>query len=124
MDYNETDRIYIHDLTIPCLIGINEDERLAKQEININIILEADIKKACESDDIKDTVDYKKLKVKIVDHIKDSSYFLIEKLASVIVDICLENKLVKQATVKVDKPHALSYARTVSVEITRRQKDS
>ena len=123
MDYSQLDRIYIHDLKIPCLIGINEDERLAKQEIIINITLDADIKVACLSDNIDDTVNYKELKEKIVEHIKDSSYFLIEKLAAKIAEICLENKLVKRAIVKVDKPHALSYARTVSVEITELQKD-
>lgn len=124
MECKDLDRIFIEDLKIPCLIGINEDERLAKQEIIINILLEVDVRKACVSDDIHDTVDYKKLKEKIVDHIKDSAYFLIEKLAAVIAEICLSDKRVKKATVKIDKPHALSYAKTVGVEMTRCQRDS
>ena len=59
---NELDRIYIQDLKLSCIIGINEDERLNQQDIIINIIIYADLAKACKSDNIEDTVDYKKLK--------------------------------------------------------------
>ena len=51
--------------------------------------------------------------------VKNSSYFLIERLADHIAGICLNNPLIKKVTVRVDKPFALTYARTVSVEITR-----
>ena len=116
---NELDRIYIQDLKLSCIIGINEDERLNQQDININIIIYADLAKACKSDNIEDTVDYKKLKKSIVSMIKDSSYYLIERLADHVAEICLENPLVQKVTVRIDKPFALTHARTVSVEITR-----
>ncbi|MBN2534594.1 MAG: dihydroneopterin aldolase [Spirochaetales bacterium] len=118
-EYNKLDRIYIQDMKLSCIIGINEDERLNQQDVIINIIIYADLSKACKSDNIEDTVDYKKLKISIIKLIKNSSYYLIEHLAESIAGICLENSLVKQVTVRVDKPFALTYARTVSVEITR-----
>ena len=116
---NQLDRIYIQDMKLSCIIGINEDERLNQQDIIVNIIIYADLSKACKSDNIEDTIDYKKLKESIVKMIKKSSYFLIERLADNIAEICLYNPLVCRVTVRVDKPHALTYARTVSVEITR-----
>lgn len=116
---DKLDRIYIQDMKLSCIIGINEDERLNQQDIIINIIIYADLSKACKSDNIEDTVDYKKLKKSIVNMIKNSSYYLIERLVDHIAEICLKNPRVKKVTVRVDKPFALTFARTVSVEITR-----
>jgi D-erythro-7,8-dihydroneopterin triphosphate epimerase len=117
------EKIRIEDLRLSCIIGINEDERIRKQEININVVLYADLKKACKSDNIEDTIDYKKLKQSIIATVKDSSYFLIERLAGHIAEICLGHPLVQKVKVKVDKPYALSYARTVSIEIVRKKKE-
>ena len=55
--------------------------------------------------------------------IKDSSYYLIERLADHIAEICLTNPMVEKVTVRVDKPFSLTFARTVSVEITRSRQD-
>ncbi len=56
--------------------------------------------------------------------VKASSFFLVEKLAEEIARICLEPALVERVTVAVDKPHALRYARSVSVTITRERSRS
>jgi FolB domain-containing protein len=117
------DRILIQDLKLSCIIGINEDERLNQQDIIINIILYADLSTPCTSDDINDTVNYKELKDSLVSMIKNSSYYLIERLVDHIARMCLEKPLVEKVTVRVDKPFALTYARTVSVEITRTRDD-
>ncbi|MBN2440060.1 MAG: dihydroneopterin aldolase [Spirochaetales bacterium] len=118
-EHKHLDRIYIEDLKLSCIIGINEDERLNQQDIVINITIFADLSKACQTDNIKDTVDYKKLKTTIVAMVRNSSYYLIERLADHIARICLEIPLIEKVIVKVDKPLALTYARTVRVEITR-----
>jgi FolB domain-containing protein len=118
-----TDIIRIHDLKVSCIIGINEDERLNQQDIIINITLYTNLKKACKSDRIEDTVDYKNLKKNIVEMVKNSSFFLIERLSDRIAELCFRNPLVEMTTVRVEKPYALTYARTVSVEITRKRSD-
>jgi FolB domain-containing protein len=113
------DRIHISDLLLRCLIGVNPDERREKQDVNINITLFADLKKASKSDDIADTVDYKTIKKKVITMVEGSSYFLVEKLADRIAEICLENERVVRARVRVAKPGALRFARSVDVEIER-----
>jgi FolB domain-containing protein len=113
------DVIRIKDLILKCIVGINEDERLAAQEIVINIAIYADLKVACGSDDIADTIDYKAVKKEVIAMVKASSFFLVEKLAEEVARICLAPARSKYVTVEIDKPHALSYARSVSVEITR-----
>jgi FolB domain-containing protein len=65
------------------------------------------------------TVDYKALKVRVREFVESSSFFLIEKLATEIARICLKPERVQRAIVKVEKPGALRFARTVAVEVDR-----
>ena len=115
------DKIHIRDLSLKCIIGINRDERSRKQSILINVTIYTDLSKACRTDNIKDSVDYKAVKKKIISAIESSSFFLIEKLAETIAGICLENKKVQKVRVCVDKPGALRFSRSVAVEITRKK---
>ncbi|MBN2545610.1 MAG: dihydroneopterin aldolase [Spirochaetes bacterium] len=122
MSDKNLDKIYITDLALRCIIGINENERVEKQDIIINIVLFVDIRKAFKTDNIEDAVDYKVIKKKIIAFVEKSSFFLIEKLAEEISKVCLEDKKVKKVSIKVDKPQALRFARSVAVKITRFQK--
>lgn len=117
------DRIHVRDLTCRCIVGINPEERVNKQDIVINITLEADLNSACRSDDINDTVDYKRVKQAILRLVESSEYFLIESLAQAIADVCFQEPRVQIVHVCVDKPGALRFARSVAVEITRRRGD-
>lgn len=118
-DGEHLDRIHIRDLAMRCIIGIYDDERREKQDIVINITLYADLHKACRTDDVADTVDYKVLKKKVIALVEQSSCRLIEHLAEGIAQVCLEEPRVARVTVCVDKPAALRFARSVAVDITR-----
>ncbi len=113
------DRIVISDLSVRCIIGVNADERREKQDVLINIALYADLCKAGRSDRFEDTVDYRAIKKEIVSVVENSSYHLVEALSEAIADLCLRYPGVLQAKVRVDKPAALRFARSVGVEITR-----
>ncbi|MBN1412572.1 MAG: dihydroneopterin aldolase [Spirochaetales bacterium] len=115
----EYDKIHITDLRIRCIIGINPKERIEEQDLVFNITLYGDLSRACRSDNIDDTVNYKTLKDRIVAYIRHSKFYLIEKAAEEVAAICLSDSMVKKVTVRVDKPGALTYAASVSVEITR-----
>jgi FolB domain-containing protein len=117
------DKIIITDLRVCCIIGINKIERRRKQEIIINLSLYTDLVKAGRSDLFKDAVDYRAMKKKILAMVKKSHYYLVEALAAAIAQLCLENPKVKEVKVRVDKPSALRFAKSVGVEITRRRKD-
>ncbi|MBM3289962.1 MAG: dihydroneopterin aldolase [Candidatus Hydrogenedentes bacterium] len=113
------DRIHIRDLTCRCIVGINPEERVNKQDVIVNVTLEADLHGACASDAIDDTVDYKRVKQAIVHLVETSQFLLIERLAQAIADACLREPRVRAAHVSVDKPGALRFARSVAVEIAR-----
>ncbi len=116
------DRILISDLAARCIIGVNEEERREKQDVLINITLYANLGKACQSDRFEDTVDYRSTKKQIVKMVEGSRYYLVEALAEAVAKICLSDPKVVEAKVRVEKPSALRFARTVGVEIVRSRK--
>jgi len=118
------DKIYIRDLQVRCIIGVEPEERREKQDILINLVLYTDCKPAGMSDNINDALDYKKVKKTILKHIENSSFYLIEKLAEEIAHICLSFEKVAKVTVTVDKPGVLRFARSVAVEITRSRENA
>lgn len=115
------DRILIRDLMVRCIVGINEDERREEQDVRINIVLYAGLRPAGRSDRIEDAVDYRSIKKRVVAMVQGSSYFLVEALAEAVASLCLEDRRVLAVRVRIEKPGALRFARSVGVEITRRR---
>lgn len=113
------DKIHIRELRARCIVGIFPEEREKAQEVELNIALYADLRQPCRSDNIEDTVDYKCVKTRILELVENSSFFLVERLAQAVADICLDTPHVEAVTVILDKPGALRFARSVAVEITR-----
>ncbi len=118
------DKIHIRKLFLRCILGINEEERRKKQDVVIDITLHADLEKACLSDNMDDTVNYKVIKEKAIDVVEGSSYFLVEALAEKVAAVCIENPRVERVDVTVDKPGALRFASSVGVEIVRFRPES
>ncbi len=119
MDYEKMDKIFIRDLLVRCILGINPEERINKQDVLINLTLYTDFTRAVETEDIKNTVNYKELKQAVIKLTEESSCLLVEKLAESIAALCLRTPGVKAARVQVEKPTALRFARSVGVEIFR-----
>ncbi|GMU93037.1 MAG: hypothetical protein AMXMBFR4_20950 [Candidatus Hydrogenedentota bacterium] len=117
----EPEKIFIRDLTCRCIVGVNAEERANRQDVIINVVLEADLRAACASDRISDTTDYKAVKIAILEAVEESQYFLLERLAERVAHVCLADPRVMSARVTVDKPGALRFARSVAVEVHRRR---
>jgi FolB domain-containing protein len=115
------DRILISDLLVRCIIGVNDDERREKQDVLINLALSADLGKAGRSDQFEDAVDYRAIKKKVAAMAENSRFFLVEALAEAVAAICLEHPAVAEVLVRVEKPTALRFARSVGVEIMRKR---
>ncbi len=114
-----TDRIFIKDLLVRCVLGISVEERREKQDVLINVVLFADLAKAGKSDRAEDTVDYRTVKYAILSAVEGSQYHLVEALAEAVAASCLSHPGVQRVQVTVEKPGALRFARSVAVEIER-----
>ncbi|MBI4220139.1 MAG: dihydroneopterin aldolase [Chloroflexi bacterium] len=113
------DRIRIFGLKVTCVIGVNEWERLVQQDVVIDITIHADVRKAGTSDDVGDTVNYRTVTKKVVEHVTGSRHKLIEALAESVASICLGEPGVCRVDVAVRKPGALRHAESVGIDITR-----
>jgi len=113
------DRIFIRDLEIRCIVGIDEHERQEKQDVLVHITMHADLRTAGRTDALEDTIDYRALKKRILHLAEESRFHLIEALAQSIAAECLRDERVQRVEVAVEKPGALRFARTVGVEIVR-----
>jgi dihydroneopterin aldolase/D-erythro-7,8-dihydroneopterin triphosphate epimerase len=113
------DQIQIKDLLLRTIIGINEDERRNRQDVLINVILYADTRAAGASDDIDRAVNYRTIAKRVIKLVEESQFNLVETLAAEIAATCLEDPRVEAVDVRVEKPGALRFARSVGVEIHR-----
>jgi len=117
------DLIHIKDLLVRGIVGINPEEREKRQDILINITLTADTSVAGRSDAIDDAVNYRTITKRVIRMVEASSFGLVERLAAEIAALCLAEPRVAAARVRVEKPGALRFARSVGVEIERTRED-
>lgn len=118
------DKIIIKDLLLRGIVGINPDERVKRQDILINMVLYTDIRRAAQTDHIEDAANYKSITKRVIEHVESSSDYLVEKLVSDVARIVLtEFEGIERVKVRVEKPTALRFARSVGVEIERTPED-
>lgn len=113
------DEIFIKDLLIRGVIGISEHEREQPQDILVNITLFADSTQAGLTDDLNESVNYRTIAKKTLAYVEQARRYTVEALASDIMKLVLEEKNVLGARVKVEKPGAVRFSRSVGIEITR-----
>jgi len=104
----------IEGIRFRCIIGVNERERQSPQEIVADLYVKVDFEKAAASDSIQDTVDYRALTRRLIAAGESSRFELVETLATHLVRVVLDDfPSVQEARVQVEKPGALSAARSV-----------
>lgn len=117
------DRIEIKDLLVRGILGVNDWEREKAQDILVNITIDADLRAAGASDDLADTVNYRTISKKIIDHVEKSDRYTAEALAADVARLCLAEPGVERVRVRLEKPGALRFARSVGVDIERTRDD-
>jgi len=113
------DVIRIEGLELRCRVGVQPRERKRPRRIVVDLAVERDLRRAGDTDDLADTVDYAALCARVADRIVRRRFSLIEALAACAARACLEVAKVRGVTVVVRKPGALRNAREVTVCIRR-----
>jgi len=117
------DKILINGLFLRTIIGINDDEREQKQDVLINVTLDVDTRPAGRSDNIEDAVNYRTITKQVIHLVENSKFFLVERMAEEIAQLCLRDPRVERVSVSIEKPAALRFARSVGVAIERSRAD-
>jgi 7,8-dihydroneopterin aldolase/epimerase/oxygenase len=109
------DTIYIEQLCIDTFVGTNAWEQEERQEISVDLFLQADISRAAASDSLYDAVDYQEVARQVTQVVSKGRFQLLETVAKTIAD-CLEvYPHICAAEIRVAKPHALENAAEVGV---------
>lgn len=113
------DKIFLHGLTVDCVIGVFEWERRITQKVYIDIDVAFDIGRAAGSDNIDDTLSYKDLSRQVTTLVQEGKFNLVETMAERIAELVLQNANVPWCRIKVNKKGAVSSAVDVGVIIER-----
>lgn len=115
------DRILIPGLRESGVHGVLPEERLQAQPFEVNLELHVDLAKAGASDDLADTVDYGAVCDAVSKVVSSESYYLIERLAQRIAEVCTVDPRVVGVVVEVRKLEPPVNARVdhVAVRIER-----
>jgi len=111
-------RINISNLRLRTFIGFNPDEKAKQQDVIINAEIRYRADKAFESDEETDALNYKVITKRIIAHVEQGRFNLLEKLTADLLTIATESEQVTFAEITVDKPHALRFADSVSVTLS------
>ena len=109
----------VNRLRVRTEVGFSPHELGKRQELNIILHLRTYVKKAGESDLVKDTINYKNIAKDVLFHVENKKYNLIETVATDVARICVARYGIISAKVTVEKPNALRFAESLSVTIER-----
>jgi dihydroneopterin aldolase len=117
------DRIFLRGLTAECVIGFIDWERRVKQTVVVDLELPVDCRHAAVTDDVTDTVDYKKVSKRVLAFIEASEFKLVETLAQRLAMLILEEFPIEWLRLSINKPGAIRNSRDVGVSIERSRAD-
>ena len=117
------DRIFLHGLTVECIIGFIEWERRIKQTIVLDVEMPVDCARAAQSDNVAETLDYKKVAKRLIAFVSASDFKLVETLAHRTAMLIIEEFGVDWVRLSINKPGAIRGSKDVGVAVLRTRAD-
>ena len=115
--------VFIKNLIIQEIIGFHQHEKIKKQKIKFNIVLDINQNSIPDEKDIKSIVDYEKITKKIENLTKSKKYNFLESLAEDSFKGIFEDKRINSVTIKIEKPEAIKNTESVGVEVFKSRED-
>ena len=115
--------VFIKNFIIEEMIGIHEHEKIKKQKIKFNIVLDVDQNIIPNEKDIKSIVDYEKITNKLENLVRNKKYNFLESLAEDSFKEIFEDKRISSVKIKIEKPDAIKNADSVGVEVLKNRSD-
>ncbi|MGH8219905.1 MAG: dihydroneopterin aldolase [Steroidobacteraceae bacterium] len=123
MSTTRSDSLFLRGLAVECIIGFIEWERRVKQTVVIDLELPVDCGHAARTDEVADTLDYKRLAKRVAAFVEGSQFKLVETLADRTALLILEEFGVEWVRLTLNKPGAIRSSRDVGVSIERTRAD-
>lgn len=107
----------IEELKVTCFVGVYPHEKLTRQDLFLDLKVEADLSKSIKNDSLDDAIDYDKLAELCTKVAEDKHYHLIEVLAHAILEQIFLQFKVSKAFIRVKKTQGLPMAKFSFVEL-------
>jgi len=115
--------VLIKDFIINEIIGIHKHEKVNKQKIVFNLVIDVNQNTLPDENTISSIVDYEKITKKLENLIKNKNYNFLESLAEDSFKEIFEDKKINTIKIKIEKPDAIKNAKSVGVEVFKSRSD-
>ncbi len=115
------DLVFLEGFTAQTVIGIHDSELHAPQPLVLDVCAGLPRLRACDSDAIRDTLDYGELRERLHRLLREHRVQLLEALAEQVARIVLDEFKAHWVRVRVAKPRKFEDTAAVGVTIERRR---
>tara|TARA_B110000008_G_C16852412_1_gene517317 strand:+ start:159 stop:587 length:429 start_codon:yes stop_codon:yes gene_type:complete len=115
--------VLIKDFIINEIIGIHKNEKINKQKIIFNIVINVNQNIYPDENDLSSIVDYEKITNKLKKLAKNKKYNFLESLAEDSFKEIFADKRINSVKIKIEKPDAIVNAQSVGVEVFKSRND-
>ncbi len=121
---NTTKRtIFIKDFIIHEIIGMLDHEKIKKQKIKFNIVINVNQNTLPNEKDLRSIINYEKITKKLKNLVKNKKYNFLESLAEDSFVEIFKDKRISSVKIKIEKPDAIKNASSAGVEIFKSRSD-
>ena len=121
---NTTKRtIFIKDFIIHEIIGMHDHEKIKKQKIKFNIVINVNQNTLPNEKDLRSIINYEKITKKLKNLVKNKKYNFLESLAEDSFKEIFEDKRINSVKIKIEKPDAIKNTDSVGVEVLKNRSD-
>ncbi len=121
---NTTKRtIFIKDFIINEIIGMHDHEKIKKQKIKFNIVINVNQNTLPNEKDLRSIINYEKITKKLKNLVKNKKYNFLESLAEDSFVEIFKDKRISSVKIKIEKPDAIKNASSAGVEIFKSRSD-
>ena len=121
---NTTKRtVFIKDFIIHEIIGMHDHEKIKKQKIKFNIVIDINQNTLPNEKDLKSIINYEKITKKLENLVKTKKYNFLESLAEDSFKKIFKDRRIDSVKIKIEKPDAIKNASSAGVEIFKSRND-
>lgn len=119
-----SDRVFVKDLRLVTIIGVNPWEREEKQAVVINLTMHKENSpgkpvKMVEGGNFDPHYNFRSVAKRVTEHVEASDYKTVEAFVTAVAKEACVGCGISKITVRAEKPSALTFAEGPGVEITR-----
>lgn len=113
------DKVFVKDLRLVTIIGVNACERLEKQNVVLNLVMHKADSKPVGPKEFDPNYNFRDVVNAVSEHVEKSDYKTVEAFVTEVARECCVGCNISKVTVRAEKPSALTFAASAGVEITR-----